>query len=114
MMIMLPGVYTAFIIGMAWVSNTIPRPTSKRAAALALVNAVANCSSIYTPYLYPDSSAPRFVLAMSVNAGTSLLSIVTASVFRFLLVRENKKLEQQDAEAEGELGRTGEKFRYLL
>lgn len=81
MMIMLPGVYTAFIIGISWVANTLPRPSSKRAAALALTNAIANCSSIYSPYLYPDSGAPRFILAMSVNAGTSLLSIFTATVF---------------------------------
>ncbi|OGM40376.1 hypothetical protein ABOM_010594 [Aspergillus bombycis] len=109
MMIMLPGVYTAFIIGISWVANTIPKPSSKRAAALAFANAVANCSSIYTPYLYPDSDAPRFVLAMSVNAGTSLLSIFTATIFRLLLQRINKQLDRRDAE-EGTVGG----FRYLV
>ncbi|PLB53912.1 MFS general substrate transporter [Aspergillus steynii IBT 23096] len=109
MMIMLPGVYTAFIIGIAWVSNTIPKPSAKKAAAIALVNAIANCSSIYTPYLYPDSDAPRFILAMSVNAGTSLLSIFTATAFRLLLQRLNKQLERRDVE-EGTVGG----FRYLL
>lgn len=109
MMIMLPGVYTAFIIGISWVSNTIPRPSSKRAAAIALANCIANCSSIYTPYLYPDSDAPRFILAMSVNAGTSLLSIVTATIFCLILRRINKQLDRRDAE-EGIVGG----FRYLL
>ncbi|KAJ5378607.1 hypothetical protein N7509_011726 [Penicillium cosmopolitanum] len=109
MMIMLPGVYTAFIIGIAWVANTLPRPSSKRAAALALTNAIANCSSIYSPYLYPDSGAPRFVLAMSVNAGTSLLAIVTATVFRFILRRLNRKLGRAELDGGNDGG-----FRYLL
>lgn len=109
MMIMLPGVYTAFIIGISWVANTLPRPSSKRAAALALTNAIANCSSIYSPYLYPDSGAPRFILAMSVNAGTSLLSIFTATVFRLLLQRLNRIIDSREREE----GRSGG-FRYLL
>ena len=103
MMIMLPGVYTASIVGISWVANTLPRPSSKWAAALALTNAIANCSSIYSPYLYPDSGAPRFILAMSVNAGTSLLSIFTATVFRFLLQRFNRNIDRRERE-EGALG----------
>lgn len=113
-MIMLPGVYTAFIIGITWVANTLPRPSSKKAAALAFANAIGNCSSIYSPYLYPSSGAPRFVLAMSVNAATSLLSIATATIFRFLLQNLNKKLEGQDVEECEEGGRRKERFRYLL
>ncbi|KAJ6070524.1 hypothetical protein N7467_011843 [Penicillium canescens] len=113
-MIMLPGVYTAFIIGITWVANTIPRPSSKKAAALAFANAIGNCSSIYSPYLYPSSGAPRFVLAMSVNAATSLLSIATSTIFRFLLRNLNKKLEGQDVEECEEGGRRKERFRYLL
>ncbi|KAJ5743112.1 hypothetical protein N7533_010214 [Penicillium manginii] len=109
MMIMLPGVYTAFIIGISWVANTLPRPSSKRAAALALTNAIANCSSIYSPYLYPDSGAPRFILAMSVNAGTSLLAIFTATVFRFILQKLNRKLDRRELEGGNNGG-----FRYLL
>ncbi|CAI7625334.1 unnamed protein product [Penicillium pancosmium] len=109
MMVMLPGVYTAFIIGISWVANTLPRPSSKRAAALALTNAIANCSSIYSPYLYPDSGAPRFVLAMSVNAGTSLLAIFTATVFRFILRRLNRELGRAELDGGNDGG-----FRYLL
>ncbi|KAE8132757.1 MFS general substrate transporter [Aspergillus pseudotamarii] len=114
MMIMLPGVYTAFIIGITWVANTIPRPAAKRAAALAFANAVANCASIYSPYLYPDSGAPRFVLAMSVNTGTSLLSIVTATGFRFLLQRLNKKAEREESEAMENGDQVVNRYRYLV
>ncbi|CAG8306236.1 unnamed protein product [Penicillium salamii] len=113
-MIMLPGVYTAFIIGITWVANTLPRPSAKKAAALAFANAIGNCSSVYSPYLYPSSGAPRFVLAMSVNAATSLLAISTATIFRVLLQRLNKGMEREEAEEYDQEGRWVAGFRYLL
>jgi hypothetical protein len=60
MMMMVPGVFTGYIVVFAWISNTIPRPPSKRAAALAGVNAVSNAALIYTPYMYPSSAGPRY------------------------------------------------------
>lgn len=52
MMLMVSGVYTGYVVVLAWISNTIPRPPAKRAAALAFINAVSNSSSIWTSYLY--------------------------------------------------------------
>lgn len=89
-----PGVYCAFVVALAWISNTLPRPPAKRAAALAFINAVSNASSIYASYMYEDRMAPRYVIAMSVNCGTTFLSIIAATVLRFMLVRLNKKLDQ--------------------
>ena len=77
MMLMVPGVYTGYVVALAWISNTLPRPPSKvcsstmqfesrilmglqRAAALAAINAVSNSSSIYTSYMYPESAGPRY------------------------------------------------------
>ncbi|KAI1481077.1 MFS general substrate transporter [Daldinia eschscholtzii] len=94
MMLMVPGVYCAFVVALAWISNTLPRPPAKRAAALAFINAVSNASSIYASYMYEDRMAPRYVIAMSVNCGTIFLSMVSATVLRFMLVRLNKKLDQ--------------------
>jgi predicted MFS family arabinose efflux permease len=54
MMLMLPGVYAGYVVMLAWISNCIPRPPDKRAAALALINAVSNSSSIYASYMYPQ------------------------------------------------------------
>ena len=93
MMIMLPGVYTAFIIGTTWMANCLPRPPAKRAAALALAGTFANCSSIYGPFLYPHSTAPRYLLAIGVNAGTAILSVVVATFLRVHLQRLNRKLD---------------------
>ncbi|KAI0099493.1 MFS general substrate transporter [Daldinia grandis] len=94
MMLMVPGVYCAFVVALAWISNTLPRPPAKRAAALAFINAVSNASSIYASYMYEDRMAPRYIIAMSVNCGTIFLSMIAATVMRIMLVRLNKKLDQ--------------------
>ena len=60
MMLMVPGVYTGYVVALAWISNTLPRPPAKRAAALAAINAVSNTSSIYASYMYPLSAGPRY------------------------------------------------------
>ncbi|KAI1765161.1 MFS general substrate transporter [Hypoxylon sp. FL1150] len=96
MMLMVPGVYCAFVVALAWISNTLPRPPAKRAAALAFINAVSNASSIYASYMYEDRMAPRYVVAMAVNCGTIFLSMIAATVLRFMLVRLNKKLDRGD------------------
>ncbi|KAL9128071.1 MAG: hypothetical protein Q9217_003182 [Psora testacea] len=94
MMLMPAGVYTGYVVALAWISNTLPRPPAKRATALAAINAVSNTSSIYASYMYPESSSPRFIVAMSVNCATSFVAICSATVLRFILVRLNKKLDR--------------------
>ncbi|KAI2623781.1 major facilitator superfamily domain-containing protein [Xylaria nigripes] len=92
--IMVPGVYSAFVVSLAWISNSMPRPPAKRAAALAFINAVSNATSIYVSYLYQDWMAPRYVIAFSVNSGTIVLAIASAFIQRLILVGLNKKLEE--------------------
>ncbi|KAL1874416.1 hypothetical protein VTK73DRAFT_293 [Phialemonium thermophilum] len=114
--IMLPGIYTGFNMSMVWTANTIYRPAAKRAAAVAFNNAFSTLCSIYGSYLYPSNASPRFVLAFSVNAGMALMAILASTLLRFVLKRENKKLEQQEREAEnaGQGAVVGKGFRYLV
>ncbi len=60
MMLMVPGVYTGYVVALGWISNTLPRPPAKRAAALAAINAVSNTSSIYSSYMYNQKDSPRY------------------------------------------------------
>jgi len=94
MMLMVPSVYTGYVVVLAWVSNTLPRPPAKRAAALAFINAVSNTSSIYASYMYPKSAGPRYIVAMSVNCVTAFIAICMATLLRFILVRLNRKLDE--------------------
>ncbi|TVY21478.1 MFS transporter prlL [Lachnellula arida] len=94
MMIMVPGVYSGYVVALAWISNSVPRPPAKRAATLAFVNAISNTSSIYASYMYPASAAPRYVVAMSVNCAMSSMAILGALALRIILMRLNKKLDR--------------------
>lgn len=94
MMIMVAGVYSGYVVVLAWISNIIPRPPAKRAVALAFINAVSNSSTIYASYMYPDGDSPRYILAMSVDCATAFIAILAATLLRFILVGLNKKLDR--------------------
>ncbi|KAF1981492.1 MFS general substrate transporter [Aulographum hederae CBS 113979] len=94
MMLMIPGVYTGYVVALAWISNTIPRPPAKRAAALAAINALSNASSIYASFMYPKSAGPRYKVAMGVNCAMVGMSAVAAAVLRVWLARLNKRLDR--------------------
>ncbi|KKK19201.1 MFS transporter [Aspergillus rambellii] len=114
MMLMVPSLYTSYVVALGWISNTLPRPASKRAAALAGINCVSNASSIYASYMYPNSDAPRFVTAMSVNCVTAFVAIISATVLRIMLVRLNKKLDCSEGIAAGVPGEASRGFRFLV
>ncbi|KAF6231786.1 hypothetical protein HO173_010088 [Letharia columbiana] len=121
MMLMPAGVYTGYGVALGWISNTLPRPPAKRAAALAAINAVSNCSSIYASYMYPESAGPRYIVAMSVNCVMALMAICMATLLRFILVGLNKKLDRGEpvegavAVGEGVPGEASRRgFRFVL
>lgn len=120
-MLMVPGIYSGYVVALAWISNSIPRPPAKRAAALATINALSNCSSIYGSFLYPDTAAPRYMGAMIANTVTMVIAILAALVLRLVLANLNRKLDRGEyvhgainaGEAiPGEAAKKG--FRFLL
>ncbi|KAF2997991.1 hypothetical protein E8E13_006907 [Curvularia kusanoi] len=97
MMLMVPGVYTGYVVVLAWISNSIPRPPAKRAAALAFINAVSNTSSIYASYMYPQPKSgaqPNLTVPLSVDCATAGLAIIMTVIMRIILRRLNKKLDR--------------------
>ncbi|KAH8667021.1 MFS transporter [Xylariales sp. PMI_506] len=102
--LMLGGVYGGFNVSYAWVSSTLPRPWEKRAVAYALINTIGNTAQIYSPYLYNSNTGPRYIPAMSANTVFVFVSILCASLLRYCLVRENKKLEQAETQNQTETG----------
>ncbi|KAI4167871.1 MAG: hypothetical protein LQ343_006830 [Gyalolechia ehrenbergii] len=93
MMLMIPGVYTGYVVALAWISNTLPRPPAKS----------------------------QKVVAMSVNCVTAFIAICAATLLRFILVHLNKKLDRgevvEGAVAVGEAipGEAAQKgFRFVL
>lgn len=94
MMLMIPGIYTGYVVCLGWISNTLPRPAAKRAAAIAAINAVSNTSSIFASYMYPQSAGPRYVIAMSMCCASAAVALIFATILRFVLVNLNRKLDR--------------------
>ncbi|KAI0451646.1 nicotinamide mononucleotide permease [Xylaria acuta] len=113
--LILPGsIYSAAVVTLSWVSNSISQPASKRAAAIALVNAICNTPNIWGSYLY--FGAPRYVVAFIVNLVAAGLAIEFATATRVYLRRQNAKLDR--GEDAGKHGRTAAQiaggFRYII
>ncbi|KAK5376308.1 hypothetical protein LTS13_005106 [Exophiala xenobiotica] len=101
---------------MVRISNCIPRPAPKRAAAIALVNMLSQLGNIIASYIYPDNQSPRYWMACTVEGIAIVCAIATTLVFRTILKRENRKLDEKE-QAQGHEAAmtegTGEKFRYI-
>ena len=93
MFLMAMGAQPAFMIILAWLPNTFPRPLGKRAAIIAIVNMVGNTSNIYGAYLYPASAAPQYIFGGATIAGVGVVCCGIAIGMRWVLKRENEKLE---------------------
>ena len=138
-MLTIPGVYTGYVVVLAWISSTVPRPPGRRAAAVAATNVVSNTSSIYSSYLYPQSAEPRYdeqrhnelnefqqlmliMLAFAVNCASLFIAICCVTIFSFMWVRLNKELDRGEyfegavnAERDvvpGEVAKKGFRFLY--
>lgn len=102
---------------LAWISNTVHRPAAKKAAAIAMVNAMGNIGSIPGSYIWPAEYGPLYVKSFGTEIAILGFSVVCAFGLRTYLARENKKLDA--AEMVQTDGKTGETtavtsgFRYL-
>jgi hypothetical protein len=106
-------VYIAFDCNLAWIQNCIPRPAPKRAAAIALVNMLSQLGNIIASYIYPADQAPRYWMACTVEAIAIVCSIILTLVFREILKRENRKLDQKELAEGAETAPGPAKFRYI-
>lgn len=95
--IQLAGAYGSNAVLVAWTQKTMLRPRIKRASAVAFVNAFGNIAQVFSSYLYPDESAPRYVIAMATNSGFALLAILLALFMRMVLLNSNRKLAAGDS-----------------
>ncbi|KAM0343933.1 hypothetical protein ACHAPU_007987 [Fusarium lateritium] len=93
------GTYGVNSILLAWVGNTCGQTKEKKASALALANVSATLSLIWTPYLWPKSDAPRYILPLSSSAAFAVACIGGVWLMRWMLIRANRKIRQSDSEA---------------
>ncbi|RDB22569.1 hypothetical protein Hypma_010246 [Hypsizygus marmoreus] len=102
--------YAGFIVLFAWMSNTFPRPPSKRAVALALMNAFSQLGNIAGSYVWPKNWGPTYRYSYGICIATSGLAIIMCWIFKQYLISLNKKLDEEEEEK----GMKVKGFRYML
>lgn len=102
MFLMTAGSYAPYNLCVSWVSASLPRPRSKRAAALAICNFMgAGVAHFYTSYMFPDSQAPRYYAGGGVMSGACLVCAGLALFIKAYLRRQNRRFEEEEAAGGG-------------
>ncbi|KAH7069781.1 major facilitator superfamily domain-containing protein [Paraphoma chrysanthemicola] len=90
------GCFGSNAIVYTWAASTLNQTPAKRACATAIVNIMSQMGNIYSPYFFRPQDAPRYIPAMLLMMGFSILSVVTCIVMKGNLRRANKKLLEQE------------------
>ncbi|KAF7332146.1 FCP1-like proteiny domain-containing protein [Mycena kentingensis (nom. inval.)] len=90
--------YAGFVVMYAWMSNSFPRPPSKRAVALALMNAWSQLGNIAGSYVWPTQWGPTYKYSYAICIACSGTTIVMCLCFRLFLQRENARFEKEEEE----------------
>ena len=110
--LMISGITSASNINLAWIGSSIPTPAPKRAASIACVNMVGNIGNVIGGYLFPDSQADRYPMAVGVEGGAAVLGIGAVLFFRWYLGKQNRKLAEGDEAAIQAAGSA--EYRYVI
>ncbi|KZO90355.1 MFS general substrate transporter [Calocera viscosa TUFC12733] len=86
--------YAGFALTLVWVSNSIPRPPVKRAAAIGFVNGFGNLGNLVGSYVWDASWGPVYRQSMGIGIAGLAVAIGCAWVIRMLLVRTNRNLDR--------------------
>ncbi|KAH9045324.1 MFS general substrate transporter [Lactarius pseudohatsudake] len=99
--------YAGFICFLTWTSNTFSRSASKRAVALAFINAFSQLGNIAGSYVWQKSWGPTYSRSYAICISTNGLCIVMCFIFRQILAKQNKQMEESSAGQR-------KKYRYIL
>ncbi|KAL4069102.1 MFS general substrate transporter [Scleroderma citrinum] len=98
----------SFIIAMTWLNNSIPESSSKRAVAIAFVNAFSGFGDIGGSYIWVASWGPSYSKSYLICVFAAMTTIMMLWVYRIHLIELNKNAEMN----ERTLGLTAG-FRYI-
>jgi len=95
-MFLMASGYAGFSMTAVWVSNVIPRPPSKRAAAIGIVNGVGNLGNLMGSYTWKAGWSPLYHQSMLISLCCLVLSTAMSFGIRQHLVRKNKQLDEDE------------------
>ncbi|KAJ7283701.1 MFS general substrate transporter [Mycena rebaudengoi] len=102
--------YAGFVVLYAWMIGAVPRPPSKRAAAIALMNAFSQLGNIAGSYVWPSAWGPTYHNSYAICIACCGLTIVMCLLFRIHLRNENRRLDREEQEQDVKT----KGFRYTL
>jgi MFS family permease len=88
--------YAGFIVFYSWISSSFPRPPAKRAVAIAMINAFSQLGNIAGSYVWnlPENGYRKsYGIVLSMFG----ITIVGCFIFRVILMRLNKKIDEGEA-----------------
>uniref|UniRef100_A0A8H7N8Q9 Major facilitator superfamily (MFS) profile domain-containing protein n=1 Tax=Bionectria ochroleuca TaxID=29856 RepID=A0A8H7N8Q9_BIOOC len=98
MVIFTIGTYGVNSLILAWCGSVCGQTKEKKAVAISIVTMIMNISFVWTPYLWPSSDEPRYLIAMASSAAFSVATALTAWVARFICQRKNREIRAREDE----------------
>ncbi|KAG1806862.1 MFS general substrate transporter [Suillus plorans] len=102
--------YAGLVVMLAWMNNSFPRPPSKRAVCVAIINGFSQLGNVAGSYIWPLSWGPTYRYSYGICIAASGTAIIMAWIFKQHLISLNEKLEREEQEK----GIKEKGFRYLL
>jgi len=87
--------YVGSSMTLVWVSNSVPRPPSKRAASLGIINSFGNMGSLVSSFTWEVEWSPQYRPSMIIGICSLLISISLAFVIRTMLARKNRRMDYE-------------------
>ncbi|KAF8138536.1 major facilitator superfamily domain-containing protein [Boletus edulis] len=97
--------YAGSVVMYTWISSSFPRPPSKRAVCLSLINAFSQLGNVGGSYVWPSNWGPSYRYSYGICIACSGTAIMLSWVFREALRALNRELEEEDDDRG---------FRYIL
>lgn len=88
------GSFSANPLLATWIATTMGRTPEKRAAGIAFCNVFSFFGNLVSPYFFPQSDEPRYLMAMLIMGAFSALTVACILFMKWYLIRENKKLKE--------------------
>ncbi|KAH7305220.1 major facilitator superfamily domain-containing protein [Stachybotrys elegans] len=88
------GSFSANPLLATWIATTLGRTPEKRAAGIAFCNVASFFGNLVSPYFFPQSDEPRYLMAMLIMGAFSASTIGCILFMKWILVKENRKLKE--------------------
>ena len=88
------GSFSANPLLATWIATTLGRTPEKRATGIAFCNVFSFFGNLVSPFFFPPSDAPRYLMAMLIMLAFSVLTVVCVLTMKWILIKENRKLKE--------------------